>query len=475
MQAGPGAEEMPNRPIAALCALALPLLAGGCAGDGAGDGDGGRGRDTVTVWTLENLPDRMAAQREIARDLTRRTGLKVHLVGIAEDQFGQVVRSAAAAGRLPDVIGALPLAAVWELHANDLLDTATAAEIVDDLGRETFTPRALELGSSGGRPLAVPSDAWAQLLLYRTDLFGESGLAPPDTYDRLAEAARRLATRGRAGIALAVAPRDVFTAQSFEYVALANACQLVNRDGAVTIGSPRCVRAFAFYADLARNRSVPGAQDVDSVRATYFSGRAAMAIWSSFILDELAGLRADTLPNCPECREDPEWLARHTGIVTGLRGPDARRPAQYGEIVSWAITREANRPAARRFVTYLMDAGYERWLGLAPEGKIPVRLGTRRDPRRFADAWYGLPAGVDREKPLAEVYPRPLLDRLRASVDAFDRWGIPQGRGRLVGAAAGELPIPAALSAAVDGSLTPRQAADRAARDIATIKRGIRE
>ncbi|MEV5411894.1 extracellular solute-binding protein [Thermopolyspora sp. NPDC052614] len=460
---------MPRRLIAAVAVLLLAAMAGGCGGEDAGD------RNAITVWTLESLPDRMGVQERLAADFARRTGIKVHLVGIAEDQFSQVVRSAAAAGRLPDVIGALPLTSVRELEANELLDTETPGKVADALGRGTFSRRALELGSEGGRLLAVPSDAWAQILLYRKDLFGKAGLGPPDTYERLRAAARRLNGGGVAGIALAVAPRDAFTAQSFEYVALANGCELVGRGGALTIDSPECERAFAFYADLANKYSVPGKQDIDSVRATYFSGRAAMAIWSSFILDELAGLRTDALPSCPECRANPEWLARHTGVVTALRGPDAIRPARYGEIVSWAITREANRDAARRFVTYMMDTGYERWLGLAPEGKIPVRTGTVRQPRKFVRAWYRLPAGVDRKKPLVDVYPRSLLEGLRASTDAFDRWGIPQGQGRLVGAAAGELPIPKALSGMVEGSLTARQAADQAKRDMAAIKRGLRE
>lgn len=454
--------------LAAVLALVLAVAAAGCGGDA-------RDRDAVTVWTLENLPDRMAVQRELAADFTRRTGIRVRLVGVAEDQFSQVVRSAAAAGRLPDVIGALPLASVRELEANDLLDTETPGRVVDALGRHTFSRRALELDSAGGTLLAVPSDAWVQLILYRKDLFARAGLDPPDTYERLLTAARRLHAGGVAGIALAVAPRDTFTAQTFEYVALANGCELVARDGAVTIDSPPCERAFAFYADLARTYSVPGRQDLDAVRATYFSGRAAMASWSSFILDELAGLRADTLPSCAECRAGPRWLAEHTGLVTALRGPDADRPARYGEIVSWAITREADRDKARRFVTYMMDTGYERWLGMAPEGKIPVRSGTVREPHRFADAWDRLPAGVDDRRPLAGVYPAGELERLRASTGGFDRWGIPQGQGRLVGAIMGELPIPRALSALVEGSLTPRQAAAQARRDVETIKRGLRE
>ncbi|NUR93331.1 MAG: bicyclomycin resistance protein, partial [Nonomuraea sp.] len=183
---------------------------------------------------------------------------------------------------------------------------------------------------------------------------------------------------------------------------------------------------------------------------------------------ELAGLRKDALPSCPECRKDPEWLAKNTGVVTALKGPDGQQPAQYGEIVSWAVTRDAAKDSAQRFVSFMMDEGYERWLGMAPEGKFPTRQG-------FADKWNKLPAGVDTKKPLSQVYPADVLDALRRSPDTFSRWGIPQGQGKLVGATMGELPVPKALSALVEGTLTPQAAAAQAQRDVETIKRGIRQ
>ncbi|WP_336208439.1 ABC transporter substrate-binding protein [Nonomuraea sp. LPB2021202275-12-8] len=455
---------MPKQVTAVLSAA---LLAATCLA-ACGDDSEPTAINQITVWTEENLEDRMAVQKKIIEEFTAKTGIKVNLVGVAEDQFSQVVTSAAAAGDLPDVIGALPLASIRELEANDLLDTETPGKIVDQLGRDTFSPRALELDSSGGKLLAVPSDGWAQLILYRKDLFEKAGLQPPDTYEALEAAAAKLNSGGTAGITLAIAPKDSFTAQSFEHVALANGCQLVDGSGNVTLDAPPCVKAFEFYSNLAKSHSVKGMQDVDSTRATYFAGKAAMTIWSSFILDELAGLRKDALPSCPECREDPEWLAKNTGVVTALKGPDGSAPAQYGEIVSWAVMRDSATDPATKFVSFMMNEGYERWIGMAPEGKFPTRKG-------FEDKWNQLPAGVDTKKPLADVFPAEVLDALRKSPDTFGRWGIPQGQGKLVGATMGELPVPTALSGIVDGSLTAQAAATQAKTEVETIKRGIRE
>ncbi len=89
---------------------------------------------------------------------------------------------------------------------------------------------------------AVPSDGWGQLLIYRKDLFDKAGLSAPGSLEDIRRAAQRLNTPGRAGITLAPG-RDTFTAQSFEYVALAAGCQLGDDAGEASLDSPACVQA----------------------------------------------------------------------------------------------------------------------------------------------------------------------------------------------------------------------------------------
>src|SRR4051812_40110202 len=452
----------------AACLLAVPALAACGSGDGKSKNDG-----TLTVWSLENQTDRVQATQAIADKFTAATGTKVKIVATDENQFSSLITSAAAAGTLPDVVGALPLAAVAQMATNDLVDTDAAKAVVDQLGRGTFAPRALELTGQDGKQLAVPSDGWAQLLFYRKDLFDAAGLPAPDTYDRIRQAAQKLNSRDVAGITVATVPNDAFTSQSFENLALGNNCQLVDDRKNITLDSPQCVQTFQLYGDLVRNFSVPGAQDVDTTRATYFSGKAAMVVWSSFLLDEMAGLRNDALPTCPQCKQDRQFLARNSGVVTAIAGPGGQ-PAQFGEITSWTVTKGgANTEAARTFVTYMMNEGYESWLGIAPEGKFPVRKGTPDDAAKFTTAWNGLPAGVDTKKPLGDVYPKDVIAALQKSPDTFQRWGFPQKQGALVGATLGELPVPKAINALAGGELDAAGAAKRAADDVRTIQKSL--
>jgi len=461
---------MKRSQLVAVAAAGLIVAGLGACGD---DGGSQKGGGTLTVWSLENQTDRIQATQAIADRFTTATGIKVKIVATDENQFSSLITSAAAAGTLPDVVGALPLAAVAQMETGGLLDTDAAKAVVDQLGAATFAPRALELTGPGGKQLAVPSDGWAQLLFYRRDLFAAAGLPAPDTYDKIQAAAQKLNTRATAGIALATVANDAFTEQSFEDLALGNGCQLVDANKTVTLDSPQCVQTFQLYDDLVAKYSVPGAQDVDTTRATYFTGKAAMVVWSSFLLDELAGLRNDALPTCPQCRQDKAFLAKNTGIVTAISGPGGQ-PAQFGEITSWAITKDGkNIDNAKKFVAYMMNEGYTGWLGIAPEGKFPVRKGTAAEPAKFTTAWNTLPAGVDTKKPLGEIYNADIITALQKSPETFQRWGFPQKQGNLVGATLGELPVPKAVNSMTSGGVDPAAAAKQAADDVRSIQKSL--
>jgi multiple sugar transport system substrate-binding protein len=372
------------------------------------------------------------------------------------------------------VFGAVSLALVHSLANDGITDSDAAADVIDELGRDTFSERGLELVESDGEPVAVPSDSWTQFLLYRKDLFDEAGLAPPTTFEAIRTAALTLTGGGRVGIVAGTNAGDSFTQQSFEHLALANGCQLVDPNGNITLDSAACVGTFAFYVDLIRNASVDGEQDADSTRAAYLAGDAAMAIWSSFILDELAGLRDDVAPTCPECRQDISYLSKNSGIVTAIEGPDAAEPTQFAEVTSFAIARDARTDDAERFVEFMMSDGYVDWLALAPEGKVPLRTGDQQQPNRFTDAWTNLETGQDRSVPLSEVYPHELLEVLTSSVDTMSRWGFPQDQDRLVAAQLSELPVPKALATAIAGTLRPSIAAEQAQADMERIARPFR-
>jgi multiple sugar transport system substrate-binding protein len=446
---------------AAFASLAvLAVLAGGCGGDDdeGGSAQGGGSGETLTVWNNEFQPDRMAATKEILDDFTRKTGIKTKQVAVPEDQLPTLMTNAAAAGELPDVVLATPVHQSHQYAAEGIFDAEAAQAVVEKLGADTFSQQALELVSADGMATGVPSDGWGQLLIYRKDVFDEAGLEAPQTLDDVRNAAEQLHGKdGMVGITLATAAGDGFTAETVEHIALAEGCQMVNDAGDVTFDSPECVETLRWYGDVASNYSVEGAQDVDSTRGTYFAGRAAMMFWSPFLLDGMAGLRADTKPSCRQCKNDPAFLAKNSGLVGPLSG-SAGEPSQFGSVSTFNISVDAPTEDAQALVEFMMTEGYVRWLGLSPQGKYPVRFGDSEDPEKFKTAWAELESGVDKKAPLSEFYSEESIASLGEGVETFQRWGFAQGQGPLMGALAGEQPV-ANAAADVIGGKDPAAAA----------------
>jgi multiple sugar transport system substrate-binding protein len=463
---------MNPRRLMALVLACLLLAAAGCGGGDSGSDDSGD--KNITFWLSEDVAQRVNLIQQIVNRFQDKSGVQVKVVAIAEDQLASQIQTASAAGSLPDVMGPLSLGFVQNLATDDLADADAANEVVESLGRDTFSERALSLVASDGKPMGVPSDTWTQLLIYRKDLFEKAGLDTPDTLDKILAAATKLKQSGQGGIAAPTKSGDSFTEQTFEYFALANGCQLTDDQGAIQLTSPQCVATFKFYDDMIKNGSSKGGQDVDTTRAAYFAGKAGMIVWSSFLLDELAGLRNDALPTCPECRSDKRFLSKNSGVVTAVSGSGGGEPTQFGEISNYVVVKDGNIDAAKQFIEFMMSDGYVDWLAVTPEGRFPARSGTKENPEEYNEAWSKLKAGVDTKAPLSELYPPDVLQALTKSTDTMNRWGFPQGQGRIVGALAAEQPIPKALAAMLDGQLTPDAAAKQAQADVEEIAQSIK-
>jgi multiple sugar transport system substrate-binding protein len=458
---------------AALTALALTASLAACSSDGGGgSGDGDGGAAGLKVWIQEDLPDRVAATQKIMDDFTKASGVEVDLVPVAEDQFNQLLTSSAAAGELPDVVGGVALPQVRTMSANQLLDTEATASVLEGLDEATFSESALELTRDGDTQLAIPSESWTQLLVYRKDLFDAAGLEAPTSYDAILAAAEALDSPDVAGFVGANIAGDSFTEQTFEHIALGNGCELVDDSGEVTLDSDECVEALEFYGQLQQNYSVSGGQDVDTTRASYFAGQAAMIIWSTFILDEMAALREDALPTCPECKKSPAFLAENSGVVTSIEGPSGSAPATFGEITSWVIAAESDTDPASQLVEYMLTDGYEPWLAIAPEGKVPVRGGDAAGSTNYTDAWAKMPVGVDSKAPLTDFYGPDVIEALSTGPEEIARWAIPQGQGNLLGAIQGERPVAEAVNQVSNGT-DPAEAASQAADAVRSAQESV--
>ncbi|MFH1487587.1 MAG: carbohydrate ABC transporter substrate-binding protein, partial [Pseudomonadota bacterium] len=296
-----------------------------------------------------------------------------------------------------------------------------------------------------------------QFLLFRKDLFKEKGLPDPDQWPSILKAAKTLNNPPLLwGFEAATDPGQIYTQQVFEHFALSNGVRLTDASGKVRLNTPEMIETLNFYKSLTAF-TPPGNLYWLHTRMDYLSGRAAMIVWSPFILDELSGLRRDQ-PVVPDiAKGQPGYLARNTGFVTLIRGP--KGAAQYGQINYLGITVDANREASKKWIHYLLNEGYLKWLSMAAEGKLPLRKGTPEAPGRFMDGWMQLDFGVTTRARISRFYGREVAEAIASGVEGFDRWGFSEGKGALMSSVYATKIIPRILKRFLNGEIKASQAA----------------
>ncbi len=392
------------------------------------DGDG------LTIWINETSPEHREVLDEITAEFADRHGINVAVQLVSPALLPELAATGVLSGTLPDLImHPIEYTAGWA--QGGILDAAAADEVIDRLGRDRFDPAALELLSVDGQTAAIPSDGYFQLLLYRADWFEEMNLDTPDTFAAVAEAAESIFNPEEiiSGLVIPTESNLVTTHQAFEQIALANGCRLIDENGEVTILEPACQEAIEHYFTTINRFSPSGVQTDTSAAIAFLTGRTGIIVTSPAILPDLAGLNPLTTPTCEECDQTEDgvnYLARNTGIVTEISGPSGG-PTAFANIRSLGITTAAERELAQAFAEFWFDEGYERWLAVESERKVPLQLGTADEPRRFIDAWGTTPLG-DSGLSLADIYGEDVVTRLREGIASAPRWGLREGYGRLM-------------------------------------------
>lgn len=406
----------------------------------------------LTVWIDETSPEHQAMLDQMAADFADRNGIDVAIQLVSPALLPELVNTAVLSATLPDLIlHPVEYTAGWV--EDGILDASAAEAAIEQLGRDTFDPEALELLTVEGQLGALPSDGYHQLLLYRADWFDARNLPPPDTFAAMATAAERIFDSEAiiSGLVIPTESNLVSTHQAFEQIALANGCRLIDEAGEVVILDEACRVAIEHYYTTINRFSPSGVQTDTSARNALLEGRTGMIVTSPAILPDLAGLNPTVVPSCPECdaSDGVNYLARNVGILTQIAGPDGE-PTAFGNVRSLGITTTADREAAQAFATYWFEEGYAAWLAINSERKVPMRWGAPDAPRANIDGWGLAPLGQS-DLSLTDVYGPEVVARLRDGIAAAPRWGIREGYGSLMTSLYDELIISIVLQEMLSG------------------------
>ena len=424
--------------------------------------------ETIKFWTTEEQPKRLAKQQAMAADFKKRTGHTVEVIPVSEKDLGKRVTAAFAAGKLPDVIyHTLQYVLPWSEAG--ILDVETNDDIVNSLQKSTFAPGAISMAQFNGKTAAVPVDGWTQMVVYRKDLFDKAGLKAPNSYANIEAAIEKLHNPPNMyGFVAATKVDENFMSQVLEHVFLANGVSPVNKNGFSKLDTKATSEVLNFYKKIAK-ASPSGELYWKQSRAIYFAGKAAMIIWSPFILDELAGLR-NSAP--PTINDDPtsKELAQKTGIVTTFGGPSNPSGSAWADIRYFGVTTDAKTDVAAEFVKYSMKDGYTATLSIAPEGKFPVRRGEPVNTDKYVKAWSKLPVGVDRKAPLSELYSPLTINKIVSGLETANRWGVSEGQLSLASKMINSQVINRIVREFIDDQIDVKTAISKLNKELSSIK-----
>jgi multiple sugar transport system substrate-binding protein len=425
----------------------------------------------LTIWVNESAPIYNDVMEEMVAAFTASHAIDVEWRLVSSSLLPQLVETAVSTTTLdlPDLI-LHPVEFTVGWAERGILDPDAAEQIIETIGRDTFNPNALSLAQVNGRITALPSDGFQQLIIYRQDWFERDDLAPPDTYEAMLTAAEVTSDTVNLINSFIIPTESNLrtTHNAFEHLALGNGCELVDNNGQVRLLDENCRDALEFYFTIVHNYSPSGVQTDTSTRNAYLEGRTGLIMGPPSLLPMLAGLDPANLPRCPDCTTS-DFLAQNSGVLTSISGsgPEAR-PANFSQVIYLGITTSANRELAQTFTQFWFDEGYEQWLAVESERRVPMRWGTAAEPRRFIDRWGTQPlTGSDLS--LQDIYGEEVVARLRDNVASANRWGIPQAHGGLVTQLYEELTISVVLQEMLSGYFNTEQTLLEAYRRVADL------
>jgi multiple sugar transport system substrate-binding protein len=228
--------------------------------------------------------------------------------------------------------------------------------IVPAADLKDLLPRPAEQSHVGGQFLQMPRNVVVRLLHYRTDLLPD----PPDTWDRLADDAARVATASVAGFLFP--GRDSGLFGTFYELLVDAGGALFDAALSPAFESDAGVRAVAYLTDLHRTRRVtpPALPDwhYDEISSQFRAGRAAMVCdW----------------PGSYHLYRNPDMcgVADRVSLALLPAGSSGIRSA-YGGCHSFAIPRASRNPeGGAALLRYLTS--FDAQLGEARRGSIPAR------------------------------------------------------------------------------------------------------
>jgi trehalose/maltose transport system substrate-binding protein len=242
----------------------------------------------------------LAADQSDLSQFTKKTGIQVKFIVGPESMTGRLQLYLDALERRSSTPDVLYTDVVWP---GVLAEYAVDLRQYADEEAKKLLPLAVQNGTVDGRLVALPFSVDAGLLYYRTDLLTKYGFAhPPETWDELAQMARRIQAGERAegrknfwGYIWQGAAYEGLTCNALEWQVSSGGGKIIEDDGTISVNNPQTVMALKMAKSWVGSISPPSVlafKEAD-VSNTWEAGNAAFRrdwVWRGNSATRLADL-----------------------------------------------------------------------------------------------------------------------------------------------------------------------------------------
>ena len=360
-------------------AFALVLWATAMAFIGCHSKSGNTAPQPVTIsfigWGPATLSE-LTADRSVLSQFTQKTGIQVKLMVGPESMTDRLQLYLDALERKSSTPDVLYTDVVWPgVLADYLIDLRPYSAD----GVQLVMPKAVNNDTVDGRLVAMPFNAEVGLLYYRSDLLAKYGFKePPETWDELAQMARRIQGGERAegrkdfwGYVWQGAAYEGLTCNALEWQASSGGGKIIEDDGTISVNNPQTAKALKMAKSWLGTISPP------SVLA--FKEADAQNIWDS----GNAAFRRDWVWRGNPMEKLPEaaYVGKF-GITVPPSGGTGHASVLGGQ--SLAVSKFSVHPReAAELVRYLTsrEVQMQQWQG---GSMLPVLTEFYQDPKYFA-------------------------------------------------------------------------------------------
>lgn len=299
---------------------------------------------TVSRWAGDPFE---SSTLELARQFEEMTGARVIVDSVPWENLREIQALELASGSGEyDVLYIHPSWYIEFVEAGYLLDLEA---LLDDAVLDTFIPSLLDTSRVDGVLYGLPDFIATILLAYRTDLFADAGLEPPQDWADVLEKADTLASNGFYGLTIP-ARRGGTLADVFGTLLPGPGGWYWDEQGEPAIGSSAAIETAEFVIDMMK-ASPPGVLNFHWDEA----GNAAMQNRTAM----MAALSVNA-----SWLDDPERSAT-AGLWEFVPFKYQGNPSGLVMSYSWSVAKDSQEPeAAAMFIDWLTQTEQQNYLAL---------------------------------------------------------------------------------------------------------------